>query len=144
MSATTSFPAALRESLADAPWLVFAVFGAAGALHFAMPQVYERIMPHWIPQSGPLGRRALVLASGAFEILGALGVLYAPTRAAAGWGIVLLLVAVFPANIEMLVAARRAHATLLTQCLLAARLPLQPLMMWWVWAAAVRSMTGRG
>ena len=118
--------------------LVALLFAVAGTLHFVFPLAYERIMPRWTPATGPLGRRALVLASGAFELLGALGVLYPPTRAAAGCGLVLLLVAVFPANIEMFAAARRTHAAAWVQTLFAARLPLQPLMMWWVWTATVR------
>lgn len=122
-----------------APWLVALIFAVAGTLHFAFPVLYERIMPGWVPPAGPLGRRSLVLTSGACELLGALGVLYTPTRAAAGWGLVLLLAAVFPANVEMLAAARRTHAARWLQVLFIARLPLQPLMMWWVWAATVRT-----
>ncbi len=129
---------------AGAPWLVVLIFGVAGMLHFVRPRAYEHVMPRWVSAKGPFGRRALVHASGAFEILGALGVLYAPTRVAAGWGLVLLLAAVFPANVEMLAAARRGHAKPWVQALFVARLPLQPLMMWWVWAAAVRDVTGRG
>ncbi|GJG86215.1 membrane protein [Gemmatimonadetes bacterium T265] len=127
-----------------APWVVALVFGLAGALHFVRPRLYESVMPPWVPPTGPLGRRALVLASGACEILGALGVLYAPTRTAAGWGLVLLLAAVFPANVEMLAAARRSRAKAWVQALFVARLPLQPVIMWWVWTAAVRSAAPRG
>lgn len=141
---TTTVPSAVPGAVADARWLVALVFGVAGVLHFLRPRAYEHVMPRWVPATGSFGRRALVLASGAFEILGALGVLYAPTRVAAGWGLVLLLAAVFPANVEMLAAARRAHAKPWVQALFVARLPLQPLMMWWVWAAAVRDVAGRG
>ncbi|HEY0777536.1 MAG TPA: hypothetical protein VGD56_06190 [Gemmatirosa sp.] len=123
---------------ASPPWPIVVVFSVAGLLHFVIPRTYEQIMPRWIPLTGLLGRRSLVLASGAFEILGALGVLYAPTRVAAGWGLVLLLVAVLPANVEMLAAARRSRAAAWGQALLVARLPLQVVMMWWVWASAVR------
>ncbi len=124
---------------AGAPWAVVLIFAAIGALHLVRPRFFEQILPRWVPAAGPFGRRTLVVASGVFEILGALGVLYAPTRVAAGWGLVLLLVAVFPANIEMLVAARRTRAAAWWQALLVARLPMQPLMMWWVWASAVRA-----
>ncbi len=137
-------PSTAHDAFAGAPWLITLIFGVAGVLHFVKPRAYERVMPPWVPATGPFGRRALVLASGAFEILGALGVLYAPTRAAAGWGLVLLLAAVFPANIEMLAAARRTGAPAWAQVLFVARLPMQPLMMWWVWAAAVRGASVRG
>ena len=120
------------------PWPIVVVFSVAGLLHFVIPRTYEQIMPRWIPPTGPLGRRALVLASGAFEVLGAFGVLYPPTRVAAAWGLVLLLLAVLPANVEMLAAARRSRAAAWAQALLVARLPLQGVMMWWVWASAVR------
>ena len=130
---------ALPSPIAGAPWAIAIIFAVAGVLHFVAPRRYEQIMPRWIPATGPVGRRALVLASGAFEILGALGVVYGPTRAAAGWGLVLLLAAVFPANVEMLGAARRARASRWALALLVARLPMQALMMWWVWVSAVRA-----
>lgn len=124
---------------AGAPWTVVLVFAAIGLLHLVRPRFFEQIMPRWVPASGPFGRRVLVLASGVFEVLGALGVLYAPTRVAAGWGLLLLVVAVFPANIEMLLAARRTRAPAWWQALMIVRLPLQPLIMWWVWGSAVRA-----
>ncbi len=130
--------------MSPSPWPVALVFGVAGVLHFVIPRTYEQIMPPWIPATGPFGHRALVLASGAFEILGALGVLYAPTRVASGWGLVVLLLAVLPANVEMLAAARRSRAAAWAQVLLVARLPLQGVMMWWVWASAVRDGAVRG
>ena len=124
--------------LDDVPWAVVLVFAAIGVLHFALPRFFEQIMPGWVPAAGPVGRRALVLLSGACEVLGALGVLYRPTRALAGWGLILLLVAVFPANGEMLLAARRQHAAAWWQALMWARLPIQPVIMLWVYSAAVR------
>ncbi len=129
----------MPPAFAGAPWLVTAIFGVAGLLHFLRPRLYAQVMPPWVPATGPLGRHALVLASGAFEILGALGVVYAPTRAAAGWGLILLLAAVFPANVEMLAAARRTKAKGWVQALFVARLPMQLALMWWVWMAAIRT-----
>ena len=124
---------------AGAPWLVTIIFAAIGTLHLVRPQFFEQIMPAWVPADGPLGRRALVVASGAAEILGAVGVIFGPTRVVAGWGLILLLVAVFPANVDMLTTARRRHAAGWWQALLAARLPMQFVLMWWVWMAAVRT-----
>ena len=121
-----------------APWIVVLVFAVAGVLHFVAPGAYERVMPAWVPPNGPLGRRSLVLVSGACEILGAAGVAYAPTRRAAGWGLILLLAAVFPANLRMLGDAVRAGAAWWVRLLFILRLPLQPLLMWWVWRAAAR------
>jgi uncharacterized membrane protein len=83
------------------------VFVAAGLLHFAVPGVYERIMPPYLPL-----HRGLVYVSGAAEVLGGLGLLPARTRRVAGVGLILLLAAVLPANVQMLLDARRRQAFL--------------------------------
>jgi uncharacterized membrane protein len=91
-------------------------------------------MPRWLP-----AHRALIYASGAAELAGAAGLLFAPLRALAGWGLIALLVAVLPANVQMLQDARADPRTpTWARVLLWGRLPLQLLLMWWVWAAAVR------
>ena len=108
------------------------LFAVAGVLHFVIPKFYLAIMPGWLPTWLP-SPLLLVQVSGAFEILGAIGVLVPATRTAAAIGVILLLIAVFPANIEMLrlAQARGASTLFITACWL--RLPLQPLLMWWVW-----------
>lgn len=118
------------------PWGLVALFLVAGVLHFVVPGVYERIMPRWLP-----AHRALVLVSGAAEIAGALGLLVPALRPAAGWGLLALLVAVFPANVQMLQDARASGAAWWVQAALWGRLPLQPLLMWWVWRAAIQPGT---
>ena len=115
-------------------FVLAALFTLAGALHFARPGMYVRIMPPWLPW-----HRELVYLSGACEILGGLGLLYGPTRRAAGIGLILLLIAVWPANVQMLMNARDAAAALWWQALLWVRLPLQLALIAWVWWAAVRS-----
>jgi uncharacterized membrane protein len=112
--------------------LVAAVFVTAGVLHFAAPAPYQRIVPPWLPAP-----RLLVLLSGVFEVAGGLGVLHPRTRRAAGWGLILLLLAVWPANFQMFFDARASGAPPLAQALLALRLPLQPLLMGWVWRVTV-------
>lgn len=114
--------------------LIALLFVGSGVLHFAMPEYYVRIMPPWLP--APM---ALVLISGVFEILGGAGVLVTTTRVAAGWGLIALLVAVFPANVQMLLNARAAHASALWIAALIARLPLQVALIYWVFRAAIRS-----
>lgn len=118
---------------AGTPWGLVVLFGVAGALHFVVPHVYERMMPRWLP-----AHRALVLASGAAELLGALGLAWPATRALAGWWLLAVLVAVFPANVQMLQDGLARPTPGWARALLWARLPLQPLLMWWVWSAAVR------
>ena len=88
-------------------WRVRAVLGAsfvgAGMLHFLAPGVYEEIMPPYLPL-----RRGLIYASGAAEISGGLGLLSERSRRASGLWLVLVLLAVWPANLQMLLDARAA------------------------------------
>ncbi|MEO5816942.1 MAG: DoxX family protein [Gemmatimonadaceae bacterium] len=111
--------------------LIAAIFLGSGILHIVKPAYYVAIMPPWLP--APL---MLVLISGVFEMLGAAGVLIPFTREAAGWGLIALLVAVFPANIQMLMA--NTNPSRLWQAGLIARLPLQGALIYWVYRAAVR------
>ena len=104
------------------------VFVAAGLLHFAVPGVYERIMPPYLPL-----HRGLVHASGAAEVLGGLGLLPALTRRVAGVCLVLLPAAVLPANVQMLLDARAAGKPSWWLALLWLRLPLQAVLAAWVW-----------
>jgi uncharacterized membrane protein len=71
-------------------------FVVAGCAHFLNSSFYLTIMPPRLPH--PL---ALVYLSGAVEILGGLGVLVPPCRRMAGYGLIALLIAVFPANVKM-------------------------------------------
>ena len=109
-----------------------ALFIAAGGNHFLMPRPYRAIVP---PRVQPRAKE-LVEISGVAEILGGAGVLIAPTRRAAGVGLIALLAAVFPANLYMARTPERFPR--IPQWALYARLPLQPLMMWWAWRAACK------
>jgi Predicted membrane protein len=102
-------------------------------MHFVVPGRYMGIMPPWIPL--PL---AMVYVSGVAEMLGGLGLLVPMVRRAAGIGLILLLIAVFPANVQMLANAVRGQASTLYITLLFLRLPLQPLLIVWVWRASQR------
>ena len=106
----------------------------AGVLHFAIPGSYVRIVPPWLPHP-----HALVLLSGAFQIAGGLGVAHPRIRRPAGWGLILLLLAVWPANLQMLLNARTSGAPAAAQALLFLRLPLQLLLIGWVWRSCVRA-----
>jgi uncharacterized membrane protein len=108
-----------------------AAFVAAGTLHVARPGVYTAIMPDYLP-----AHRELVLASGAAEIAGGLGVALPVTRRAAGRGLVVLLAAVFPANLHMALHPERFAS--IPPALLWARLPLQAAMVAAVYRIAVR------
>jgi uncharacterized membrane protein len=104
--------------------LLSATFIAFGTLHFVRPRTYEQMMPDYLP-----AHRELIYASGAAEVAGGLGVIFAGTRRAAGWWLVATLVAVFPANLHM--ALHPARYPAFPRVLLWARLPLQALLVWW-------------
>jgi uncharacterized membrane protein len=106
---------------------VFAIlFIVAGSLHFFVPQSYLRIVPPYLPAP-----RMLLGISGAAEILGGLGLLVPSTRQAAAWGLVVLLIAVLPANIYMVTDhIKFAAIPLWALCL---RLPLQLPLIYWAW-----------
>jgi uncharacterized membrane protein len=99
----------------------------AGALHFIKPVPYLRIMPPYIPW-----HVAMVRVSGACEILGGLGLLVPATRRAAAWGLIALLIAVFPANLYMAMHPVEAGAASIAPVLRWGRLPLQVLLVWWL------------
>ena len=111
--------------------LMGVAFLGAGLLHVLRPEPYEAIVPAYLPAP-----RALVYASGVAEMAGGAGLLHPASARAAGWWLVATLVAVFPANVEMALHAERFRA--IPEPLLWARLPLQALLVAWVWRAAVR------
>lgn len=76
---------------------VFLWFAIGGIAHFVATQTEMRIVPPYITWP-----REAVLISGVFELLGAAGLLWAPTRRAAGVGLFLLTIAVTPAHFYML------------------------------------------
>ncbi len=104
-------------------WLAVIFFVAAGLNHFRDPQLYRSIMPPYLPW--PM---ELIAISGLAEVLGGLGLLIPGLRKAAAWGLIALLIAVFPANVEMLFRGFRGLPT----WLLWARLPFQAVFVAWV------------
>lgn len=71
-------------------------FVVVGVTHFTHADVFAAIMPPYLPL-----HLELVWLSGVFEILGGIGLLIPKLRRAAGWGLLALLIAVFPANLHM-------------------------------------------
>ncbi len=92
------------------------------------------MMPPYLPWPGPL-----VAISGVAEIAGGSGLLVPRTRVLAGWGLIALLVAVFPANLH--IALHGWPGVNLPAWVLWARLPLQIVMVAWVYWAARTSRT---
>ena len=101
-------------------------FVVAGANHFLNPGPYLAMMPPYLPW--PEG---LIMVSGIAEIAGGLGILIPKVRRLAGWGLIALLVAVFPANVQ--VALHGWPGVPMPQWALWARLPLQGVLIAWVY-----------
>lgn len=110
-----------------------AAFAAVGLTHFVSPRVFVDHIPADVP-----GRLALVYATGAVELALAAAVVLAPPgqRRRVGLLTAAYLVAIFPANIYVAVAGVPVYPA---PWLAWARLPLQPLFIWW----ALRSTTSR-
>ena len=112
-------------------------FIGAGVLHFVRPRFFEVIVPPYLPAP-----HALVLISGAAEVAGGVGLLIPPLRRAAGWGLVALLLAVFPANVYMWQANVAVDGESLPRWALLARLPLQFVLIAAVLWSSRRSPSG--
>jgi len=107
--------------------LLSAFFVNVGVDHFVNPEFYLAIMPGYLPLHSEA-----VYISGFFEILGGISVLIPRLRAAAGWGLVALLIAVFPANIHM--AINTDLFPDISPTLLYVRLVFQFIFIYWAYA----------
>ena len=99
----------------------------AGINHFVVPRFYMRMMPLYVPF-----HRFMVIVSGIVEIaLGAL--LFLPEyRSLAAWGVIALLVLIFPANIHHLTSRKPGVGA--PAWLLWLRLPMQGVLIWWAYS----------
>ena len=106
-----------------------------GVLHFVADDAFAQVIPPQLPWP-----YALVWISGVFEILLGLALIPERTRRLAGWGLVALYIAVFPANVYMAVA--NVHVRDMPPAppaLLWARLPFQFLFIAWaLWVSKPR------
>jgi len=106
--------------------LVAAFFLLGGINHFINPDFFVSIMPPYLPY-----HLEIVWISGAFEILGALGLLLPRARLMAGYGLIALTIAVTPANIHMALNPELFPDVPLVA--LYVRLVLQVLLLWLIW-----------
>lgn len=118
-------------------WLLTVLMVLAGANHFVSPDPYVAMMPAALP-----AHLALVYVSGVAEIAGGLGLILPRTRRAAAWGLVLLLLAVFPANVNMAVNHLPLGDRALPTWALWGRLPLQAVLIAWAWWYTRRDRAG--
>jgi uncharacterized membrane protein len=111
-------------------YLMAVFYIVAGANHFWNPDYYLGIIPPFLPFP-----HLLNWASGAAEILLGILLFFPATRVYAAWGLILLLVAIFPANVYQLWAGGAGMAVPLW--VLWVRLPVQGLFIWWAYSHTV-------
>ena len=87
--------------------LLVGIFAASGAVHLAKPEVYEPLMPTWVP-----AHREVILASGVAELLCAAGLALPATRRLSGWASAALLLGVWPGNLQMALDSNRSSSAL--------------------------------
>ena len=109
-------------------WLLTVFMVGAGTMHFVAPATYLAITPEALP-----AKLALVYISGVAEIAGGLGLIHPKTRRWAAWGLIALLVAVLPANINMAINELPLGTTEVPTWALWARLPLQLVLIAWAY-----------
>jgi uncharacterized membrane protein len=108
-----------------------ALFFFTGTDHLLHPARYVAMIPPALP--APV---ALTYISGFFELAGAIGLLIPRTRRWAAWGLVALLVAIFPANIYVAFAGTTVEGLPAGRWYYWVRLPIQFIFVAWaVWLA---------
>ena len=106
--------------------IVFAGFFIyAGIMHFKRPWFFEKI----VPPSLKKWKKEINIISGIAEIIGGIGLLIPQTRIFAAWGLIALLIAVFPANVYMYQS--KGAGMKISQKFLLIRLPLQFVLIAW-------------
>ncbi len=113
-------------------WVIAVFFLIAGLNHFRVPEMYVAMMPAWVP--APATVNVIV---GLAEFVGGLGLIFAATRRLAGWGLIALLIAIFPANVHAALIGRMPGFDV-SPLVLWLRLPLQAVFIAWLWWTAVR------
>jgi uncharacterized membrane protein len=107
-------------------WLFAAIFLMAGTLHWLRPEFFVKVMPPYLPW-----HLELVYISGVFEIVLGVLLLIPKCQVLAAWGLVALLIAVFPANVHMALHASDYRDFPASAIWL--RLPLQGVLIAWAY-----------
>ncbi|AKF09978.1 hypothetical protein DB32_007127 [Sandaracinus amylolyticus] len=117
--------------------LLAVLFVSAGVMHFVIEPTFTAMVPPFLPAP-----RVLVWISGVAEIALGLATLAPRLRPYAGWGLVALLIAVFPANVYMVFDDTPAIDA--PRWALWARLPIQALLVGWaIWATEATKLVRR-
>lgn len=107
-------------------YLMAGIYILAGLNHFRNPRMYVKIIPDYLPAP-----KQLNVLSGLAEILSGI-LLCIPSLSSYGaWGIIALLIAVFPANLYMLTNKKASFG--LPRWVLLIRLPLQLVLIFWAY-----------
>jgi uncharacterized membrane protein len=109
-------------------WVMGIAYVVAGLNHFINPEIYLQMMPPYLPW-----HRELVALSGVFEVLGGVGVLVPRTRRLAAWGIIALLIAIFPANLHLALNEVPFMGSVQPRWAMWLRLPFQLLFIAWAY-----------
>ena len=118
-------------------WLFGVLFVLAGLNHFRDPAFYINIMPPYLPWHAEL-----VAISGVAEVALGVMMLFQHWSALAGWGLIALLIAVFPANLHMAMHPERFPA--IAPIALWLRLPVQGVLIAWAyWYARDSNISSR-
>lgn len=116
------------------------MLAVAGAMHFARPEPYDRLIPRALGAPRPW-----VHGSGLAELAVAASLLHPRTRSLGGWAAAALFVGVFPGNVTMATRAVGSPlASTTDRALTVARLPLQLPLVWWAVAVARQAAGGAG
>lgn len=106
-------------------------FVFTGVSHFVIPEIFIKMMPPFLPV--PM---FLIYLSGVFEILGGIGLIISRTKRLAAIGLILLLPAVFPANIYVALNNIQLGGFMSYGLYQWLRLPMQFVLIAWVWWCA--------
>jgi uncharacterized membrane protein len=108
-----------------------AVYAFAGAAHLARPDGFVAITPDWVPAPA-----VVVALTGMAELAGAAGLMIPPLCRAAGIGLALYALCVWPANFHHAFNDIALGGVHLSWWYHGPRLALQPLLIWWaLWAS---------
>lgn len=105
--------------------LMSAIYCIAGISHFRKPKGFLKITPKWVPYPEKIN-----VIVGSIEIILGIALLFSSTRNYAAIGIIVLLIAVFPANIYHFQQARRKGKFIIPTLI---RLPVQVLLIYWAY-----------
>ena len=99
--------------------LLAAGFATSGTIHLVRPQTFQPLMPTWVPS-----HREVIIGSGVVELLCAAGLAVPATRKPAGYASALLLLGVWPGNLQMALDSNRSRSTA-RRAIAWGRMPLQ-------------------